>query len=190
MINKALNFLKEQLKTALNVPGQPDTVLLTSLVNEKGELNIQSGQLAFMLVNVEEEKILKTQLPREKRAGDQVQFANPDIKLNLLLLLAANPGADNYITALEQLSKAITFFQGTAWFDNIQFPVLAPEIEELTVELYSITLEQQNQLWASIGAKYLPSVIYKMRLVVIDKGLFGPDNPLVKIIDNNLHRIN
>jgi len=190
MLNKALNFLEDQLNARLSVPGQPETVLLTSIVNDKGELNIQSGQLGLMLVNVEEEKILKTQLPREKRTGDQVQFANPEIKLNLLLLLAVNPGTDNYVSALDRLSQAITFFQGTSWFDNIAYPALSPEIEEISMELFSLSLEQQNQLWASIGAKYIPSVVYKMRLVVIDEALFGKKNPVIKVIDNNLHRIN
>ena len=189
MLKKALNFLREKLNTAISDPAQPDSVVLTSVVNEKGEMNIQSGQLAFMLVNLEEEKILKMQLPREKRAGDNIQFANPEIRLNLLVMLAANPGADNYLAALDRLSQAMIFFQGTSFFDKIKYPALGPEIEKLTVELFSLTLEQQNQLWASLGAKYLPSAIYKIRLVVIDQALFGENTPLIKVIDNNLKKI-
>ena len=189
MLQKALNFLREKLNTAISDPGQPASVLLTSIINERGELNIQSGQLAFMLVNLEEEKILKMQLPREKRVGDNIQFANPEIKLNLLIMLAANPGADNYLAALDRLSQAIVFFQGTSFFEKIKYPALAPEIEKLTIELFSLTLEQQNQLWGSLGAKYLPSVLYKIRLVVIDQQLFGENKPLIKVIDNTLKKI-
>jgi hypothetical protein len=58
------------------------------------------------------------------------------------------------------------------------------------VELYSLSLEQQNQLWGSLGAKYLPSAIYKVRLVVIDRGLFGTNIPAIKVLDNDLQRIN
>lgn len=189
MLKKALNFLKEKLNTAISDPAQPASVILTSIVNERGEVNIQSGQLAIMLVNLEEEKILKMQLPHEKRVGNNIQFANPEIKLNLLVMLAANPGADNYLAALDTLSQAMLFFQGTSFFDKIKYPALAPEIEKLTLELFSLTLEQQNQLWASLGAKYLPSAIYKIRLVVVDQELFGESKPLVKVIDNNLKKI-
>jgi len=189
MLNKALNFLKDELKNAINVPGQPDSVILCSIVNEKGEVIIENGQVSFTLVNIEEERFLKAQLQREIRSGDQIQLANPEIKLNLLIMLATNPGDDNYTTALDKLSQAITFFQGTSFFDKIKFPVLAPEIEQLSIELFSLTLEQQNQLWASLGAKYLPSVIYKVRMVVIDQGLFGAKKPVIKVIDNNLEKI-
>jgi hypothetical protein len=192
MINKALNFLKEQLNSVLGQPGQPDNLSLTSVVNERGELNIESGKMAMMLVNIDEEKILKTQLPREKRTGDNVQFANPEIKLNLLVLLAANPGSENYLAALERLSQAMIFLQGTSFFDRTKFPALAaaPQIEQLSVELFSLSLEQQNQLWTSLGAKYLPSAVYKVRLVIIDRALFGEDTPVIKIIDSDLRKIN
>jgi hypothetical protein len=190
MINKAMQFLKDQLNTVLSQPGHPDNLLLTSVVNEKGELNVESGKLCLTLVNIEEEKILRSQLPREKRTGDQIQFTNPEIKLNLLLMLAANPGADNYLDALERLSQAMLFLQGTSFFDKIKFPALAaePQIDQLSVELFSLSLEQQNQLWASIGAKYLPSVIYKVRLVVIDRGLFGQNIPVIKVLDNDIQK--
>src|SRR3989442_1563686 len=100
MLKKPLNFLRAKLNTFISDPAQPAIVVLTSIVDENGKFIIQSGQLGLMLVNLEEEKILKMQLPREKRVGDSIQFANPEIKLNLLVMLAANPGADNYLGAL------------------------------------------------------------------------------------------
>lgn len=192
MINKALSFLRDQLNSVLSPQGPPDNLLLTSLVNERGELNIQPAQMALMLVNAEEERVLKAQAPRERKVGDKVQFANPEIKLNLLVMLAANPGTDNYLDALERLSQAMIFFQGTSFFDRIKFPELKlpPEIEQLSVELFTLSLEQQNQLWGSLGAKYIPSVLYKVRLVIIDRGQFGDNIPVIKVLDNSLQRIN
>ncbi len=105
-------------------------------------------------------------------------------------MLAANPGADNYVAALRRLSQAIVFFQGTSFFDRIKFPTFPPEIEKLTVELFSLSLEQQNQLWASLGAKYFPSVVYKLRLLVMDQNLFGNDTPVIKVIDTGLNKLN
>jgi hypothetical protein len=55
-------------------------------------------------------------------------------------MLAANPGANNYADALERLSAAISFFQGTSFFEKIKYPVLAPDIEQLSLELFSLTL--------------------------------------------------
>jgi len=192
MINKVLQFLTDQLGSVLNQPGSPKNLLLTSIVNEKGELNIDAGQIALMLVNIEEEKALKAQLPRDRRNGDQIQFANPEIRLNMLIMLAANPGGDNYSAALERLSLAMLFFQGTSFFDRRRYAALAaaPEIEQISIELFSLSLEQQNQLWGSLGAKYLPSAMYKVRVAIMDRGLFGANVPAIKILDNDLQRIN
>lgn len=189
MLHKALDFLARQLAPVVSSAGGQASVLLTSIVNEKGELNIQAGQVSLTLVNIEEERFLKVQPQREKRTGDQVQFANPEIKLNVLVMLAVNPGTANYADALERLSEAITFFQGSSFFEKTKFPALGPEIEQLSVELYSLSLEQQNQLWASLGAKYLPSAVYKVRLVVIDNALFGEKKTVIKAIDNDLKKI-
>jgi hypothetical protein len=191
MIKETLNFLTGQLNDHFGAP-DPEKVELISFVDDTGKIKIGEGLMGLMLVNVEEERYMKSQLPNEKRNGENVQFANPEIKLNLLALIAANPGNDSgkYALALERLSKVIIFFQGTSYFDKSGFPTLDPKIERLTVELYTLSLEQQNQLWASLGAKYLPSVVYKIRLVVIDALNFGKESKVIKTTDYNLHRIN
>lgn len=193
MINKVIQFLTDQLGKVLNQPGSPKNLLLTSVVNEKGELNIDAGQIAIMLVNIDEERALKAQLPRERRlAPDQIQFANPEIRLNLFIMLAANPGGDNYNAALERLSIAMLFFQGNSFFDRKKFSALAvePVIEQISVELHSLSFEQQNQLWGSLGAKYLPSAIYKVRVAIMADTSFGTTVPAIKILDHDLQRIN
>ena len=192
MINKVLQFLTDQLGLKLNKANEPKNLLLTSIVNEKGELNIEAGKIALTLVNIDEERALKAQLPRDRRNGDQVEFANPEIRLNLFIMLAANPGGDNYNTALERLSIAMLYFQGTSFFNRAKYAALAadPIIEQISVELHSLSFEQQNQLWGSLGAKYLPSAIYKVRVVIMADTTFGPPVPVIKTLDNDLQRIN
>ena len=189
MIHLALKFLKDQVLSRLHQDGEPDNVLLISVVNDKGEYNILPGQVSVSAINIEEEKILKMQLPPERRTSDNVQFANPEIKLNVFMMLAANPGKDFYEDALRKLSEAIFLFQGVNVFDRINFPLLDRGIEKLIVDLYTLSFEQQNQLWGSLGAKYIPSVIYKVRLIVIDDQLYGANTPLIKTVDNHLHKI-
>ena len=41
---------------------------------------------------------------------------------------------------------------------------------------------QQNHLWGALGAKYLPSVIYKVRMIVIQEALKADEQPPIKII--------
>ena len=182
MIDIALKYLMSQVNERMKTLPDPDASFILAPINWSGGL----PKMAFMLVNIDEEKILKAQLAREKRTDDKVQFANPEIRLNLLLMLAANP--DQYEMALTNLSAAITFFQGRAFFDknSAGFP---KEFDQLSIEMYSLSIEQQNQLWASIGAKYIPSVIYKVRLITIADKFPDEAKPLIKAIDNDLKRI-
>ena len=45
---------------------------------------------------------------------------------------------------------------------------LPENVEKIVVELYTATFEQQNQIWASLSTGYIPSVIYKLRMITID----------------------
>ena len=38
-------------------------------------------------------------------------------------------------------------------------------IEKLMLDPISLSFEQQNHLWATLGAKYMPSVMYKCRML-------------------------
>ena len=191
MLDKAIGFLQNRIITDQFSGEDPEPVVIGALFNEKGEPLIGAGNVGLMIANIEEERIFKAQLQKQKRTDSDIEVANPEIKLNLYILIAANPGASaiSYDTALKRLSSVITYFQSTSYFDKTDFPDLDP-IEYLIVELYSLSFEQQNQLWASFGGKYMPSVVYKVRLVVIDKGFLGAKEKAILEIDSNLHRIN
>jgi hypothetical protein len=191
MLDKAIAFLQNRILTDQFNGEIPEPVIVGSIFNEKGEPLIGAGLVGLMIINIDEERIFKAQLQQQKRNGSDIEVANPEIKLNLYVMMAANPGTnkDIYDAALKRLSEVITYFQGTTFFDKTDYPTLDP-IEYLTVELFSLSFELQNQLWASIGAKYMPSVVYKVRMVVMDKGFLGAKEKAIMEIDNNLHRIN
>jgi hypothetical protein len=191
MLDKAIDFLQDRIVTDQFNGEDPEPVVVGTLFNEKGEPLAGAGTVGLMIANIEEERIFKAQLQKQKRTDDDIEVSNPEIKLNFYLLAAANPGtnAGSYDTALKRLSGVITYFQGTSFFDKTDYPALDP-IEYLVVDLYSLSFEQQNQLWASLGGKYMPSVIYKVRLVVIDKGFLGAKQKAIMEIDSDLHRIN
>jgi len=122
------------------------------------------------LVNLEEERILKN--PNNYvRINDKIEYRNPKIFLNLYCLFAVNHSA--YDTALQYLSLIIQFFQYKSVIDHKNTPpdnglVLDQKIDKLIFDMVSMNSEQVNHLWAILGGKYLPSVLYKVRLVTIE----------------------
>jgi hypothetical protein len=87
---------------------------------------------------------------------------------------------------LKQLSYVISFFQGKNVFTTDTSPALDPSIRKLVVELYSYSFEQQYNFWTVIGAKYLPSALYKIRMVTYQERRVRDQSSAIVTIDNDL----
>jgi len=182
MIDKCLDSLKSQIHgyiksiPDLNVTSN-ETVSISPLVKEDGSVVIPKENLGLTLINIEEEKVLKEQQAVRKTAEGQVIHRNPEIKLNLYILISAN--FSTYATGLKFLSAALSFFQSKNVFTSSNTPDLDPRIEKLVVELHTLGLEQQNHLWGYLGAKYLPSICYKVRMLIVQEGLGLDQQPVI-----------
>lgn len=183
MLDIALSFLADEFnayllrRTGSAALGQ---VVPGPLLDEKGGLAITNGTVALSLVNIEEEWVLREQVPARVMVGGREMVLQPELKLNLTLLFAAR--MTDYPTTLKALSNVLTFFQSHPAFSADDYPALDPRIGKIVMELYSVTPETLNQIWASVGAKYQPSVLYRARLVTIqDQEPFKPGAPVTDI---------
>ena len=188
------NFIT--LKDPLSSAGAlVNPVVLTNIVDQENHLFQKNGDYIFMtLINTEEETVGKSQLAYSKSPEDKLYVTNPDIKLNLYMQFAAF--SDNstsvpsaYERSLLLLDQVVFFFQYRSVFSNSQYPVLMNSgIEKLLVEPVSLTFEQLNHLWATLGAKYLPSVIYKCRMLIFLEAIVSPEQQMIKEIsaDNSM----
>ena len=185
MLESALKFLKGEITSYLSTFTDEEEVLsLTNLTNDKGEMIVK--KLGMSLVNVEEDKITKTQTFYKKTDTDGYYKVNPDVRMNLYIMFTANFGEANYTDALKFLSYVIGFFQSKNVFDHTTSPLLPAKIEKLIVDLHTIPFEQQNHLWGYIGHKYFPSVLYKVRMIVIDENKYNDITGPIQIVNNNL----
>jgi hypothetical protein len=129
---------------------------------------------AISLINIEEERHFKTQgLQVTQTAGQKKKGVyssrEPDIKLNLYILISAYN--KSYDDALKFISKVVNYFQEFNVFvrkNDGSEDDMPENIEKIVVELYTASFEQQNQIWASLSTGYIPSVIYKVRMIIID----------------------
>ena len=51
---------------------------------------------------------------------------------------------------------------------------------QLHLEMFSLSFEQLNHLWGSLGGKQWPSVLYKVRLVKITENRITAQGPLIE----------
>ncbi|AXT53597.1 DUF4255 domain-containing protein [Aquimarina sp. BL5] len=180
MIHSSLRFLTRTINDYLSMKNGLDEnkIFLTHVSDESG-VAIPDKSLGLSLVNIEEEKIFKEQNTAFINANGSVEYRNPELKLNLYVLISANyqnkdidDPSDDYYEGLKQLSYVISLFQSKNVFTNDNTPAMAsedPNIKKLILELYSYSFEQMYNFWSVLGTKYLPSVLYKVRLLKIQE---------------------
>jgi hypothetical protein len=197
MIDKALKFIAEELNsyllTKLSFSDSKKIVLDNIAKLSENGGGGSTNKVVLSLVNIEEDRLSKSPDNFFKTDDNKVVYKNAPIHLNLYCLFAYNHGesdsetTNHYEEALLYISYVIRFFQYRNVFTASNSPALDTGIEKLLMELHTVGFEQLNHLWAVLGGKYLPSVLYKMRLVVIDENLQSGVGELVRnvnVVDN------
>jgi hypothetical protein len=197
MIDTALILLKNELVSYLD---KKDSVSV--IVDNIGFLESPGGvslsdSIVITLVNIEEESSLKNQPALRRPVTLSAVYRNPPVYLNLYVLFTCNYSGDNYRLALRRLSFIIQFLQSKSSF-SISSTIAAtladasdPSISELkfTLELYTLTFEQINHLWGSLGGRQIPFAMYKLRLIAITDNSVLREVPLIEEIDTTISRM-
>ena len=195
MIHKAVHLLVNQLNQVIPPLAGGDEVVLGNIALNEGEnQTLIQDKVVLSLVNIEEESTMKNGR-NHTQFGGAVQYFQRPVHLNLYILFTANySDPARYYTALEHLSKVIGFFQNRKTFNlnNAQplpdrLDIDDPDDQELhlSMELYTMTFEQINHLWGSLGGKQIPFVMYKARLVKIHEHAQSGTGTLIEEVQNN-----
>lgn len=172
MINQAIQAILSRLNDYIGT-AEPEVVLGNiSLIDAFQDTSAQSltDRVIASVVNIEQEGSLRN-IPFRRPSLNQdglprVQEREPEIHLNVYLLFGSNK--NNYGTALLRISQVIAFFQRKFVFTPADTPELGVlDLNKVVFDLYSTNFTELNQLWGIMGGKYIPSVVYKMRVCII-----------------------
>lgn len=184
MLDSAIRFLADELNLYLKRQTASGVVEVVpgGLTDDAGKWAVAEGGIGLALVNVEEERVLRAQVPEHTLQFGRLVARQPDLQVNLQVIFAVRPRAGSYLPALKYLSYILTYFQARPVFTNDEYPALDAEISKLSVELLSYGPEQLNHLWAYLGTKYLPSAVYRVRLLALqDSAPFVVGSPITTI---------
>ncbi len=177
MLVNALSVLLHELNQyVLQADGKPDETTRPARWGNVAQIDHPDtgtglkNQLVLTVVNVEEERTLKNRDAAVRGAGGAVLYRNPPLSLNLYLLVTATHL--NYETALKRISQVMTFFQGKRKFTFGNSPGAVPNPPpfaelSLSMDLLSLSFEEVNHLWGSLGGKQMPFAAYRGRLIVL-----------------------
>ncbi len=173
------NYIFQNKRTGDSIT-EDDIILHNIALMESDSQADLNNKVVITLVNTEEESTLKNK-SNILKTPNGIKYVNSPVFLNLYVLISSTLQTglgDHYETALNRLSLVIRFFQTKRSFTirNSPFTTISGDANipqetkdelKLNIELYTLTFEQINHLWGSLGGKQVPFAMYKIRLVSI-----------------------
>lgn len=161
--------------------------------------NMDKSGIYITLLHIEEETSTKQQIPVATRS---YSMKKPEMMVNLYVMFSAHDSS--YDNALQYISWVLQAFQSStvipgsgenevvanvdenpdieATKDAEQESLLkvSYETEALRMSIHQMTMDQMSNLWQTLGAKMMPAVIYKVRMLTIKSNEIIPVYPIRK----------
>jgi hypothetical protein len=187
MIDSSLILIKNKLNEFLREKNDldKDKAILSNMINQDGSLAV-SGQnhVVISLVNVEHETIISTYNRYVSTGDNKTGIVNPPVYINIYVLIMCYFEGKNYTEGLKYLSYIISFFQTNSTFNRQTLPGLGPGVDKLSFELCSIDPQKLSYMLSMTGAKYLPSVYYKVRMFTFQNYAIQSEVSVISSGDN------
>ncbi len=173
-VAKELNeFFK--LKFGIN----EERVVISNIVNQDGSSAVKDeNRIILSLVLIQEEK-----MGAYKASGSISPGGVKPIAINLFLLFSASFNEKLNTDALKFISAVVAFFQSKPVFTSQNSSNLDSGMEKLSFEIFNLSIQEQSNLWSTIGGKYMPSILYRVRVIAVDEGALMPESIDVSGLD-------
>ena len=163
MVAETIQFICDELNEYYTDQQEP----FVEMGNVALKDTLSKDNVIATLVNIEEEKTLKNGSHYVSN-GDNLSKRNPTIYLNLYVLFSC--ALDDYSKALPKIQRVLLFFQKQYVFNKENSATDFPSgvgVEKIILDLFTLNFEQLNHLWGIMGGHYMPSVLYKLRIVAV-----------------------
>ncbi len=189
MLFEVIQIITEQVNSYLAECGLEKSVIVENICLPEAQVEntkALENKVALTLLNLQEEVTLKN-IPNHYYDNNKIVYRNSVINLNLFLLFSAN--RNSYNKSLKDISKIIEFFQGKKLFNqsNTVFDRNSAAMNDVdnfcfTVELYTPTFEELNYIWGTLGGRQLPSALYKVSMIQIERNISQGERDLLNQI--------
>jgi hypothetical protein len=180
LVSEVNQYLDQKLSTPTTDP-RLKIGNVARVLDDAGS-NSLKDKAVLSLVNIEEDRVFK-QHENATRGVSTTVYKRPPLQFNLYVLFSVN--RDDYKDSLVLLGYIMQFFQHHNCFTSLSHPRLDNRIKKLIVDLYTMNFEQVNHLWSTLGGKYLPCALYKVRQIVLDENATIGEAGFIKEIGIN-----
>lgn len=174
LIRSAISHIRNQLNQHLRNSFElsEDVAIMSNILEQDGTVvNGVSNKLLLFLVNVEKEDVGARSGGSSGFGLDRGVVGRPPLFLNLYLMVAAN--FTDYTESLKFLSNTVSFFQRNPVLDHQNTPDMDRRITKLALDIENMKLQDLSTLWGALSGRYLPSILYKVRTIMVDSDDVG-----------------
>ncbi|GAB3255564.1 Pvc16 family protein [Chitinimonas naiadis] len=171
MIDAAIGHLAGQLNQHLRrcFDLAEDIVVVSNLQEPDGAAVPAVGNKLVLFLNGIERDTAAYRAQGQGTAAQPTRVVGSEpVFLNLMVMCAATFSGHSYPEALKFLSSAIAFFQSKPVLDHQNTPELDPRLERLILNIENLNSSEMHSLWTIHGGRYMPSVLYRVRMVSLD----------------------
>lgn len=182
MIDAAINHIatsiNQQLMRTFGL--NEDVVVVSNILEQDGSVAAHvNNKIVVSLVNIEKENVPLNNPGHAQTTAMRRTVSNPPIHVNLYLMIASYFSGGNYQEGLKFISNTIHYLQGQSVFDQQNSPELDRNINKLVMDIHNLDITDLSNLWGVLSGKYLPSVLYKVRMVTVDAGAVKDQTPVI-----------
>ncbi|MFK7762647.1 MAG: DUF4255 domain-containing protein, partial [Roseobacter sp.] len=169
------NRLNAHLSAVFSV--SEDLVGIGPLVDAEGKPTAEArNRLCMFLTNISQDTVPRGSGARGSLSREQA----PPVHLDIYFMLASGHDPEIYSEGVKLISAALMYFQANPVMTPRTAPEMPSGLSQLSIEISNLRVEEIGQLWGNLGGRYTPSVMFKMRSVMIDAGAITSITPLVR----------
>ena len=174
-ITDGLNvFFKTRLRT------NEDKAVISSIMNQDGSVaQLEENKVLITLVNIEKEP---TPVGPKKDGKQRVH-------INFFVLFSCYFSNANYGEALKFLAFTMNYLNDNSSMDVSETggakSTSSSNGLKVQIEIESLTIDQNSNLWSTVGAKYMPSALYKIRMIPLDSNSLTEFRPSASSVSSN-----
>lgn len=181
MIDGTLGFIEARLNAYLRemFPSDTDWVTISAVTSSNGDVvRAVANRIVLTLINIDRDGVATRTTPRTRIDDTTSLRMNPTLQINLDMLVSAHFD-DDYRGGLKLLSSVIGYFQAASLFTPQSAPDLPDDLEKLTVEWVDLSHREIHNLWTVLGGRYMPSALYRLRMLSFQQGWVTDDVPII-----------
>jgi hypothetical protein len=185
MLSKVLSILTAQLDDYLRRAFRlNESIVLLQPPAASGAQPAAGNKLYLFLANIERETAGGIAFNRQAASKTHFHSAMPAWQLNVYVMLATIFSEKQYDEALTLLSVTAAFLQS-----NNQFPLPGTDMQ-INIEPVNLSFGELSNLWSIYGSRYYPSLLCKLRNVVIDSGEIRQIGQLIRKKEEGTGKMN